>query len=88
MSPLSAADVSNHPLNNELREVENEMSKIGHSKAIRREQQPRVPIPLQRSLRSSYLFCPSLNRSSTIGVSAGRGMRFKSTMSQSTTSSR
>ena len=34
-----------------------------------------------------YLFVPSLNRSSIIGVSTGRGMRFRSTISPSTTNS-
>jgi Family of unknown function (DUF5990) len=43
--------------------------------------------PWSRRLKVSYFFFPSLNRSSIIGVSAGRGMRFKSTISPSTTNS-
>ncbi len=38
-------------------------------------------------LALSGAFLPSLNLSSTIGVSGGRGMRFKSTISPSTTNS-
>ena len=41
----------------------------------------------QPPLRLSYFFCSSLNRSSMIGVSSGRGMRFKSTILPSTTNS-
>src|SRR5579872_7284952 len=46
-----------------------------------------LQIPRQPPLRLNYFLFPSSNRWSIIGVSGGRGIRFKLTISPSTTSS-